>query len=119
MNNLMLTKLYELLRTRSPNLTFEYVNNQLLVHDCNPTDPRTFVLKLRASRENPDLINGSKIESYKKIIFDICCKYDDCETCPHRAGYCQTESTSFASFPVLKAWAEEMEAIEKEITNNE
>lgn len=109
----MITKLYELLRDKSPHLSFECVNNQLIVHDCNPTEPRTYILKLRATHENPELISGPMIEGYKKTILDICYKYDDCETCPHREGYCKTESSSCASFPVLKAWAEEMEAIEK------
>ncbi len=88
---------------------FDIEGDTLTIHTFYDP-PKTYTLKLQ---EVKDLeYSGLSAKDYRKIIWDICDKYGDCEGCPHAEGYCKDRTSYGASYPLLKAWAEEMQQVE-------
>lgn len=112
-----LEKLLKKLMFQTKEFEFDLKDDTLCIHTFYDT-PKTFTLKLEGVEERSDY-SGLSAKDYRKIIWDICDKYGDCEGCPHAEGYCKDHTSYGAPYYLLKAWAEEMQAKEKELPDME
>lgn len=95
---------------------FDFKDDVLQIHTFDK-EPKTYSLKL-LNIQNDCEFSGLTAADYRKIIWDICEKYEECEGCPHaESSFCQEHSTYCASYYTLKAWAEEMQRVESLLPN--